>query len=58
MEDYRGNIGTELMKEIEQAIFVSLGTKVYAEHVGHVSDGTRFISGDSETHIRKVIKNI
>ena len=58
LEDYRGNIGTELMKEIEQAIFVSLGTKVYAEHVGHVSDGTRFISGDSETHIRKVIKNI
>ena len=38
LEDYRGNIGTELMKEIEQAISVSLGTKVDAEYARNVSD--------------------
>lgn len=38
LEDYRGNIGNELMKKIEQAISVSLGTKADAENTENVSD--------------------
>lgn len=34
LEDYRGNIGNDLMKEIEQAIAVSLGTNKGSEYAG------------------------